>query len=431
MAIIKRPWTAEELEILRANPDNVKVARQLSRTPDAVRARRSCISRQQQADALPAPPPLEKAPEAAPATFEEEKEVKGNEYWKNEYQQLERKYNRALKEAAVSEQLVSMAASLAPVAYSPLPAVVRRVREGAGKPQSAVLLLTDTHVGLVVKPEQTLGFGGYDFDVFLNRLKFLEEGVISILRDHVSTEIPELVLCLGGDMLDGALNHGAEAAQKVTLFQQFYGAGHALSQFVRNVAPFVPKVRVYTTVGNHTRWQSQHKMPTTNRFSNLDSFLYAYMQALTSQIKNVEWNFDQQPVALFDVQGFLFQLLHGDILRGGDKALGVPNHAVGRLVSSGSQLFGKYGQRSPDFYLCGHLHREIVLPTAKGSVIIGGGFPGLDGYGLASGFTPVDPSQTFFLVHPVYGKTATYNIALKHAETQVVRPYDIPPSFDI
>lgn len=465
-----RPWTPEEIVAIQGPQDTVDIAKTLGRTPDSVRSKRREIRLRGHPEEASLPPgsvllptsPTKKSPwldripgigtpgsledprtlasatlsrideiaKEVPPTYEQDKEKQGQEYWKQQYKTLEGKYDRALREDSVSAQLVALAGKLAPQGYSPLPKVAPR-KKGDSSPQSAVLLLTDTHVGLVVNANQTLGFGKYDFDTFLDRLKFLEDGVISILRDHVGSEIPELVICLGGDMVDGALNHGAEVGQQVTLFQQFYGAGHALAQFIRNVAPHVPAIRIYCTQGNHTRWSNQHKMPTKNRYSNLDSFLYAYIQALTAALPTVAWTFDQQPAALFDVQGFLFQLFHGDVLRGGDKALGVPNHAVGRLVSTGSQLFGKYGKRSPDYYLCGHLHREIVLPTAKGAVIVGGGFPGLDGYGLASGFVPVDPSQTFFLVHPVYGKTATYNLALKFAKSSEVRPYDIPPNFDL
>jgi hypothetical protein len=169
-------------------------------------------------------------------------------------------------------------------------------------------------------------------------------------------------------------------------------------------------------------------MPTENRFSNLDFFLYHYIKALTTQLPSVIWNLDTQPFALFDVQGFRFHLSHGDQLRGGDKALGIPNHSVGRMVSSTTQLFAKHEQPAPHYYLVGHLHRDIRLPHARGSVIINGGFPGVDGFGLAEGFSPVDPTQTFFFVHPRYGKTAEYNIQLKFAATGpgIAIPYEIP-----
>src|SRR5688572_26693249 len=296
-------WTPEEIAYLR-NPDwtDGQVAVFTGRSEAAIRGKRQRLGIVKAKTETP----------KAPTTFEQDDERHAADYWRREYKTLELKYEKALRTKSVSDRLVEKAVELAPKAYSNRPPFTMVSRSSGGTAQSAVLLLTDCHVGLVVKPEQTLGFGGYDFATFLARLKFLEEAVVSILRDHTNTPVPELVLCLGGDMLDGALNHSAEAAQKNTVFNQFYGAGHALSQFIRNVAAHVPKIRVYCTQGNHTRFQNQHRMPTNNRFSNFDSFLYAYMQALTRELTNVYWTFDQQPVALFDVQGFLFQLFHGD-----------------------------------------------------------------------------------------------------------------------
>jgi hypothetical protein len=265
----------------------------------------------------------------------------------------------------------------------------------------------------------------------LARLKFYEDAIVSILQDHTTTEIPEIVLVINGDMIDGQLNHGAEAGQHNTVFSQFYGAGHAIAQFIRAVAAHAPKMRVYNTAGNHPRWSNQHKMPTTNRFSNMDIVLSAFLEALTRDISNVEWHLDQQPFARFQVFDFVLQALHGDTLRGGDKAMGVPSHSVGRLISATTSLCEKNGEAAPHFYLVGHLHRSIILPTAKGSVIVGGGFVGLDGFGLSQNFTPVAPSQTMFFMHPRYGKTATYEIALGAAVVSDTSPYSIPGNFPV
>jgi len=740
-------WTLREIALLGSNLSDIDVAEKTGRSAAAIRGKRQRLA-------------TKTGPDAKPTTFDEDKEQSKGEHWKREYDSLHLKYEKAVKAASVTETLVDMASDLAPKSYNARPSLVVK-KKSAGSSQSAVLLLTDTHVGQVVDPDQTLGYGGYNFPTFLARLKFLEEGVSSIMRDHTTTKIDELVLCIGGDMIDGALNHGAEAKQKNTLFQQFYGAGHAIAQFIQNLAPQVPKIRIKTVVGNHcvdnlteiftrrgwlsgasvidsdeclgisldgkvawqpiksvvrearvdrmirlknrqfdfrgtehhrfyfrpkgmskmqearwseiadypheieipvagngagsgsgvpdeclelvaavltdgsicvensnvivyqklsneswvqeafeksgleftrrlrerlappeicgrpwkgspvthevsyrltsesartflsltgckkgelpewvwnltrlqferflhtlllgdgtgvntespvlygkskqwlgelqalcalhgwksilgcyqpnntnpnpqyrlslgqtkwvtlgcaalreyesgteetvwcvstesenffcrrggisyftgnTRWQNQHKMPTENRNSNLDHFLSAYVQALTKDIANVEWTLDKQPFAIFDVQGFVFHLSHGDHLRGGDKALGVPNHSVGRMISSTTQLLHKHGQVSPHYYLTGHLHRGIVLPHAKGSFIVNGGFPGLDCYGLMSGFSPVDPAQTFFFVHPKFGKTATYEISLKFAEVGGTPPYEIPGGFDL
>ncbi len=366
---------------------------------------------------------------AVEPAYDEDMAQAANEVWQKRYAALRTKYNKAVHEACVTQQLVSEIRDLAPKSYSALPPVAHLRKHNAGTRQSAVLMLSDTHVGKVVLPEQTLGFGRYDFPTFLARLKYLEESFLSILQNHTPSGVDELVVAMLGDMLDGALSHGVEAGQTNTLFTQFYGASHAIAQFLRNIAPYVPHIRVQTVVGNHTRWQNQKRMPTENRFSNLDQFAYALIEALTRDIPNIQWNLNQQPIALFEVKGFTVKAFHGDTLRGGDKALGIPNHSIGRDISTTTQLFSKNGKQSPHFYLCGHLHRSIQIPHALGSVIINGGFPGLDNYALAENFNPADPTQHLFFVHPKYGRTAAYDLSLKFAEVGTTAPYTIPQGF--
>jgi len=374
---------------------------------------------------------LAKSPKEEPK-YSEDLDRASEDHWEKRYKQLSAKYEKALHENSVVDSLVSEIRDLAPVSYTSAPSI-RNVRKSSGKSatQSAVLLFSDTHIGQVITPEQTLDFGAYNFQIFLARLKYLEESVISILENHTTVEIDELVVAMLGDMLHGALSHSAEVDQHTTLFSQYYAAGHAIAQFLRVLASHVPQIRIQTVVGNHTRWQSQHKMPTTNRFSNLDMFLYALTEALTSDLKNVKWNLNTQPFQVFEVQGFTFRAAHGDHLRGGDKALGIPNHAIAREISTTSQLFSKHGRQSPHYYLVGHLHRGIQLPHALGEVIINGGFPGLDGYALAGNFNPVDPMQRLMFVHPKYGRTSEYPLTLKFAEITENPPYEIPKTFDI
>jgi hypothetical protein len=367
---------------------------------------------------------------AAETPYKEDRARVSDEVWKERYSTLAKKYEKALKENSVVESLVADIKSQAPLSYSDAPPVVLTDRKGS-KSQSAVLLFSDTHVGQIIKPEQTLGFGEYNFNIFLARLKYLEESTISILTKHTTTKIDELVVPMLGDFLHGALNHSAEAAQHVTLFTQYYSAGHAIAQFLRNLSAYVPKLRIQTVVGNHTRWGTQKKMPTENRYSNLDMFLYALVEALTHDVKKIEWNLNMQPFSLFTVQGFTFHASHGDHLRGGDKALGIPNHAFGRQLSTTAQLFAKHEQQAPHYYVTGHLHRGIQLPHALGEIIVNGGFPGLDNYALAENFNPVDAMQRLLFVHPKFGRTAEYPLSLKFAEQHDTPPYTVPAAFPI
>lgn len=377
-------------------------------------------------------------------TLQWDREASANEAWKERYSDLNKKYTTVLKERSAVDLLVNEILALRPLSYSAAPAIIRdkKRREIVSAPQSAVLIFSDTHVGKVVEPEQTLGHGNYNFEIFLARLKYLEESIISICEDHHSEhECPELVIAMLGDMLDGALQHANEADQQIVLFTQCYAASHAIAQFFRHLAAHFPKIRIHTTVGNHTRFANQRKMPTVNRFSNFDMFLYAHVKALVSDIKNIEFPLDRQPFTQFEVQGFRFHGSHGDNIRGGDKTLGIPNHAIGRAISTTTQLAAKRSDEAtrnglpspigaPHYYVLGHLHRSITLPHAIGEVIVNGGFPGVDNYGLAEGFTPIDPKQRFFFVHPKYGKAATYDIDLKFANIGS-RPYVIPEGFGL
>lgn len=229
-------WTKKDLAVLKnMKLSHAEVAKLLGRSPEAVRIRRQTMGLA--GKPLPAHEPTLKA----------ELTEADNKFWQGRYSELHHKYQRLLKDNVVSDRLVRLAADLAPLKYSPPPLVTQadkqpHSRQGA-RPQSAVLLLSDTHVGQVVTPDQTLGFGLYNFDVFMARLKALEQTVIKIKTEHVNTPVPELVLCLGGDMLDGALDHGAEAGQQNTLFNQFFSAGHVFAQFIRNLAAHFLTIR--------------------------------------------------------------------------------------------------------------------------------------------------------------------------------------------
>ncbi len=373
--------------------------------------------------------PLPSVKPALGKTVAEDQIAVDEAYWKRSHNDLAKKYGALLKEQNLVDRLVSEVLTAAPTSYAAAPSIIRARSRSKGQPQSAVLELSDSHIGAVVAPGQTLTFGSYDFPTFLARLKYLEEATISIVENHITTEVPELVVAMLGDMLDGALAHGNECGQLNPVFNQFYAGGHALAQFLRNLAPHFPKIRVYDVVGNHTRFQNQKRMPTVNKHSNYDKFLYAFVHSLVRDIPNIHWDLTSQPFQVFDVNGFTFFAGHGETLRGGDKMLGIPNHAVGRTVSTVTQLHNKYGMRAPNYYLFGHLHRNISLPHATGDVIINGGFVGVDGYGLSEMFTPADPMQKLFFVHPQYGKTATYDISLKFADTSGKTPYEIPAGF--
>mgnify|MGYP001817308988 CR=1 FL=1 len=368
--------------------------------------------------------------ETPPPTFETDRQQAESDHYLQLYRDLNSRYKKAIKELSIVDRLVSRVESLAPRSYNAAPSVPV-LRKTTGRPQSALLQFSDTHVGCVVRPNQTLGFGGYSWPIFLNRLAYLEDAIKSILTEHVGTKIDRLVVAMLGDMLHGNLSHANEAAHVNNLFMQFYGASHAVAQFLRNLSTIVPEITIKTVVGNHPRWANQRKMPTVNRNSNLDQFFYAMVQSLVRDIPKIQFDLDMQPMAEFKIYDFKFLAAHGDHWRGGDKALGIPAHAMGRELSAKSQMYAAAGRSPVNYWLTGQLHKEIQVPHANGSILVNGGFPGADTYGIMENFTPVDPTQRFSLVHPSYGMTAQYSLTLKHAKDGQGLRYKMPASLEL
>lgn len=429
-----KSWTDKEIALFgNMALDNYAIAKKTGRTFQAVRLKRNSLEKEK---LLP-----KRENKAAPvikivnADAEADKKKFDDSFWKHQHGNLKREYDRLVKDSVALDRWMKHLIESAPKSYTAAPPYLGlgelKARASRTTPESAVLIFSDTHIGKVTRRQQTLGFSDYNFQTFLARLKFLEQGVISILREHTNSQINELVIAMLGDMLDGALSHGVEAGQRTTMFNQFYTGAHAIAQFFRNIAPHVKKIRIKTCVGNHTRLDPKsRRMPTENRHSNFDQFLYALIEALTKDISNIEWSLDEQPFTVFEVEGWVFMGAHGDHWRGGDKAMGIPLHALARQINSTTQLFHKNGVAVPNYYLSGHLHRGIQLPHGLGDVTINGGFPGLDNYALDGNFNPVDPTQTFFKVHPKYGKTATYQLQLKHADPKAPT-YQLPGTFPV
>lgn len=357
-------------------------------------------------------------PAAHETSIEEDLGTSADFYWKARYKELSRKYDKIIDQRTVVDILTHNIRELAPKSYDPAAPLCTklRVRETPGEEQHAVLHLSDSHIGQFVHKNQTLTFGNYGFDVFCDRAAYLERSVTSICTEHVNTKLPVLHLCWGGDLLHGDLNHANEAAHVLPLFSQYYAGAHVLAQLTRNLAAYFEKVYCHGVVGNHTRWANQRKMPTVNRFSNLDMFVMALMEALTRDVTNVHWNLSAEPFAEFDVLGYSHRLEHGDHLKGGDRALGIPAHAFGRELSAVSQLYAKHARSPLNYFLVGHLHRPMELPHANGEILVNGGWPGIDEYALTFNFNAAPPQQRLYFVHPKFGRTANYYLSLAHAE---------------
>ena len=339
-----------------------------------------------------------------------------------------RKYEQVLADRALEDRIVEIfeerLQAFVPSAKAPEAVLCPTFKMGR-RPESAVLLVSDTHVGQVVSSIQTSGFGSYSPRIFCERLHYVQEKVIEVLSQSPAG-VDELHVLLLGDIVHGGLNHGAEREDNCLIADQFQLAVWTLHQFLCALAFRVPLLRVHTVVGNHGRWPGQHKMPTKNRFSNLDHLVYASLQLSLKVhgLTNISMELNDAPRQIIEIKGSRFLAAHGDHLRGGDRQFGVPIHSMTRDVNATAQRYAAADDRGVDYFLVGDKHRSMSLPLARGEYIVNGSMVGVDEFAMS--FCPGEAMQLLFGVDEKLRKTWSYPVKVAHAPVHAVCPYHLP-----
>lgn len=343
-----------------------------------------------------------------------------------------REYNKLLTRVAAEREIIDQFKDVVSHALSetlhifvsppPTP------KKSSHSEEQAVLVISDSHVGKYVSPHRTLGFGNYSPTIFLDRLAFIEEAVSSLILHHVVNPVEELNILLLGDLVEGMLSHSEEVPERLFVADQVLLASLAFYQMIAGLASVVPKVTCRGVVGNHGRWPSQKKMPTAGRFSNFDFVVMGQVQALLEAAgpSNAVFILEEDPFQVFDIYSWRFKVGHGDHLRGGDKSMGIPAHAIGREQNATTQRYAAKGMRPPDYYIVGDKHRAFVGPTATGRFLINGAFFSEDEFAMSMNFSPCRPFQLFFGVHPDHGRSWSYDLSLDNAKAGAGKKFKLP-----
>jgi hypothetical protein len=372
-------------------------------------------------------PPLAVSRTLVDTTVAEDLETSRARILLEEAKVSKKKYQDILAERALEDRLVDIFRERLE-AFAPsfqVPNVSYPLAKVGRRPESAVLLISDTHIGQVVSRAQTNGFGDYNPKVFCERLHYLERKVVEVLGE-VAAGIDELHVFLLGDIVHGGLNHGAEKEDNFLIADQFQLGVWTLHQFLCQLAFRVPSIQVHTVVGNHGRWPNQHKMPTKNRFSNLDHLLYTCLE-LSLQVqglRNIKVHLNESPRQVVEIKGSKFLAAHGDHLRGGDRQFGVPIHSMTRDVNATAQRFAAGGVEPVDYFICGDKHRSMSLPLARGEYLINGSMVGTDEFSMT--FCPGEAMQLLFGVDTTLRKTWSYAVKVGHAPALPACPYHLP-----
>lgn len=287
-------------------------------------------------------------------------------------------------------------------------------------PGVPMTIWSDWHWGEVVNPQEVGGVNEFNREVGEARVRDLVKRTISLAKDHmVKPSYPGIVVCLGGDMITGAIHEELALTNWGTVQEQFLEVQEQLIWALTQIANAFGRVFVPCVVGNHGRNTIKSHMK-GRVFQNYEWNIYQQLERHFRQDKRFRFMVPNETDAYFTVLGHRFLLTHGDTLgvKGGDGIIG----ALGPIARGAFKVGRSEAQIGRDFdtLVMGHYH--IYMPRGDAvPVIVNGSLIGYNEYarlGLRAPYTR--PSQALWFVHQDHGVTAQWQIYLdeKHSSNE-------------
>ena len=258
----------------------------------------------------------------------------------------------------------------------------------------AVAVATDWHIGETVKPEQVSRLNSFSVAIARVRVANFFERVVKMTdKERHDIKVNELVLFLGGDLIDGALhldtvmtNEIAEPMKQAVLCQELIEGG---LNFLLNHGKF-KRITVVCCDGNHGRVTL--KMHSNSRQGNaLEYYLY---YNLAHRFPQLNWVIADGLHVYLDVFGYKLRFHHGDTI--GFGGVNGPYTYLQRRIYQWDQA------HKADYSVQGHLH-TYTLGTRRW--LINGSLVGYSPYALTFGGEFQPPIQAFFLLDKKRGVT--------------------------
>lgn len=260
------------------------------------------------------------------------------------------------------------------------------------------LLLSDLHWGEVVLASEVGGVNEYNMEIARRRLKRVVEKTCDLLRHHVVGDYPGIVVCLGGDMISGAIHDELEQTNDGTVMQQALDIFEHLQAAILMLVKEFGKVHLPCVTGNHGR--SNRKWQAKRRASlSYEWLVYQFLQRAFKDDERITWDIPDGPDTDFALFDTTYRLTHGDTFKSGDSVIG----PVGP-ITRGNIKRGRMAAAMHQPYQClllGHWH---TLTWGSG-FIVNSSLKGFDEFAMSLSITPEPPAQALWLTTEQHGRT--------------------------
>lgn len=331
---------------------------------------------------------------------------------KTELALLKQELTSVRREADTAESIRKEIFGLAAMTANP-PHWLNPKKTAPGAPGVPVVVWSDFHWGEVISREQVGGVNEYNRKIARRRFKTLVEKTISLAKSHmVKPNYPGIVVCLGGDMIGGAIHEELAETNDGTVQQAVLECEEQLIAGLTQIADAFGRVFVPCVPGNHAR--DTHKPRKKNYvFHTYEWSMYCRLERHFRGDKRIQFAIPSEADCHFVVAGHRFLLTHGDNLgvKGGDGIIG----SIGPIVRGTFKVGRNQSQIGRDFDTLILCHWHCYTPRSDAApMMVNGCLKGFDEYAHLGLRVPYSrPTQALFFCHPAYGITCQWPIYLE------------------
>lgn len=278
---------------------------------------------------------------------------------------------------------------------------------------------SDWHHGEMVNRAQMGGANKFNREISKKRVRRLVETSIDLAKHHMTQpKYPGAVVCLGGDMITGAIHEELAQTNDGSVQQSVLEVEEMLIEALEHMAKAFGRLVVSCVVGNHARGTPKPRFKNHVVMSHEWS-IYCRLEKWFQRDKRIQFIIPEGSDAYFSVCGHRYLHTHGDMLgvKGGDGIIGVLGPITRGTIKTGRQQ-AQIG-RDFDTLIGGHFHTYI--PRSDGCpAMFNGSLIGPSEYGhYGLRVPPSRPCQSLWFTHPTYGVTCQWPIYLEDKQNSM------------
>ena len=310
--------------------------------------------------------------------------------------ELEAKYSNSLKLAEELQTNLVKSLELKEVLETANPKPIEIIDSGKQSQSVAFMVASDWHLEEHVDPISVENINHYDLQVADERVQnFFRNGLKLIEMCRHKSNIETLVLAVIGDIITGYIHDELIESNLLSPTEAILKGYEWLKSgidFLLEHGEF-SEIIIPTCYGNHGRTTQKPRI-STGAFNSYEWLMYQFLHKAYIDDSRVRFKVASSYFNYLKVYGYNIRFHHGDGIKymGGVGDVDVPlNKAIAQWNKA---------QRA-DLDVLGHWHTR----KASRNFVMNGSLIGYNAYSIRIKASYEPPCQSFFLMHPEYGKT--------------------------